>query len=240
MHVETEPEATMPKKLTKAEAAAQERFMARIEVRTAARAKVVSATISALRPDLEIAYICGDLPHWFSLLLGKCEVGAMSEVNDDIHYHNVLFRSLEDEEARDIVYNKAYIAAFADMFPKLLSKALAKYEAEKDQPHRVRSERSEALRAKVMSTALRTLRPDLEIADICGDLPFWVRRLLARCGAQATSAIVTARLHKARRSAESEEDWALVFDEAFAETFPKLLARALARPIRESAVVESD
>jgi hypothetical protein len=125
----------MPKKLTKAEAAAQERAMARIEVRAAARAKVVIAAISVLRPDLEIAYICGDLPRWFSSLLGKCEVQAMTAVNTDIHYNHVAFRSTEGEEAQALVFHEAYMPAFAETFPKLLAKALAKHDALNDQPH---------------------------------------------------------------------------------------------------------
>ena len=192
----------------------------------------MSAAISALRPDFEIAYICGDLPHWFSLLLGKCEVGAMSEVNTDIHYHNVAFQNTEGEEDRALVYHEAYMPAFAETFPKLLAKALAKHEAEKDQPHRVRDDARAAARAKVVSAAISTLRPDLKTAYICGDPPYWFSRMLASCEFRATCTITSALCHNnlVRRSAEDKEGRALVYDaaSAFAKTFPKLLAKALA------------
>jgi hypothetical protein len=44
MHVETEPEATMPKKLTKAEAAAKEHWLALYKVSEAASGKVQAMT----------------------------------------------------------------------------------------------------------------------------------------------------------------------------------------------------
>jgi hypothetical protein len=38
------------------------------------------------------------------------------------------FESLEDGEVKDLVYDEAYLAAFADTFPKSLTKALARHE----------------------------------------------------------------------------------------------------------------
>ena len=123
-------EATAPHKLTKAEAkaAARAREIAGYEVKNAAEERLVSAAIRTVRPDMEIAYMCGELPRWFSRLLRDSRSSTWSEISKHIFYGNDLFKSLEDGEVKDLVYDEAYLAAFADTFPKSLTKALARHE----------------------------------------------------------------------------------------------------------------
>jgi len=118
-------------KLTKARVRTivDERETARKQERDAGSAKVVSIAISTLLPDLEIAYLCGDLPPPLSSLIRKCESDAWSGVSNDIHYNSVRFKTCGDEEVRRILFHEAYLPKFAALFPKLLIEKLARYDA---------------------------------------------------------------------------------------------------------------
>jgi hypothetical protein len=226
----------MPNKLTKAEAnaAAQERRIARYKSLAAERTKVVSDAIRTLRPGFEMYTHEYDLPRWLSRLLGKCEGEARTEVNTEICYHNEIVRNTEDEEIRNIAYCEAYIPEFAKTFPRLLAKALAQYEAKKGQPHMVRKEKLDAAKNHVVCASIRKLRPDLEIEYICGGLPLWFSRILRKCEGGVAWRICDPRsgIGVPPHGCVDKETRELMFDEAsiraFAEMFPKLLEEALA------------
>src|ERR1700738_1676265 len=118
----------MAKKLTAAEQEARERELARLHERNRAEGKVVIAVIENLRPDLEIAFICGEAPRWFQHIVWECKIKACTEAIRDVHYHDATFRSAVDGEEERLAFHEAYIPAFAEAFSRLLVRALAKHD----------------------------------------------------------------------------------------------------------------
>jgi hypothetical protein len=96
------------------------------EARETQSAKIVSGAVAALRPDMQIAEICGDLPVWFRRVVFAAQLDAAREAIRSAP------RGERSDEAGWLTYDAAYITSFAEAYPRLLGRALAKHEKATD------------------------------------------------------------------------------------------------------------
>jgi hypothetical protein len=104
------------------------------EARQRAEDKIVVSVIGKLRPDLEMAYICGESPKWFEPMIWKCKSDAMSEAMRAAPRYP---RSEDDPSAAEhAAFNEAYLPAYAAAFTSALMWALRKHDrdAAKEKP----------------------------------------------------------------------------------------------------------
>jgi hypothetical protein len=94
----------------------RERDEARDQARWNAELATNAVAIMMHRPEMEAAFIAGELPEWFDRLLRTCVAEA----------HNMANEAGEEAERR--VFDAAYIKTYAETLPGLLAKALAENE----------------------------------------------------------------------------------------------------------------
>jgi hypothetical protein len=94
----------------------RERDEARDQVRWNAELATNAVAIMRHRPEMEAAYIAGELPEWFDLLLRDCIAAAHRMASE------------AGEQAKRRAYHAAFIETYAKTLPDLLAEALAENE----------------------------------------------------------------------------------------------------------------
>jgi hypothetical protein len=95
----------------------RERDGARDLARWNAELATNAVAIMTHRPEMEAAFVAGELPEWFDRLLRHCAAEAHDTARE------------AGEEAKRRAYHAAFIERYAKILPALLAKALAEYEA---------------------------------------------------------------------------------------------------------------
>jgi hypothetical protein len=95
----------------------RERDGARDLARWNAELATNAVAIMMHRPEMEAAYVAGELPEWFDRLLRDCVAEAHDTARE------------AGEEAKRQAYHAAFIETYAKILPALLAKALAEYGA---------------------------------------------------------------------------------------------------------------
>jgi hypothetical protein len=92
--------------------------LARLFERKAASDEIVTAAI-------KLHYAASDPPTWFLRIVSRCRVEAGTAANRAVHFDDAAFQRASGE-AKRLAYHDAYTPAFAEAFPRLLARALAK------------------------------------------------------------------------------------------------------------------
>jgi hypothetical protein len=115
----------MAKKPTQAEQEAKARWLVHHEARKREQNKIALAAIARIRPDMEMAFICGEAPRWFESIVWKCKIEA---VRDAIKATPRGPRSGDDaSDAEHAAHNEAYLPEYAKAFTAALTWALRKH-----------------------------------------------------------------------------------------------------------------